>query len=362
MNAIKILGVNGHQDTQKLHSNVSTALRNLNLRLGVEMVDDVDKLMASKITGIPALVVRRQVVAQKGIPSVAELQLLFKSIFLSKKIRPAMKNILVPTDFSDTAKGAFEYAKALAEKTYSSLKVINVHYPEVTSMDTHTTNIFSEGLDFKKERLAKFVREEPNGDSGVLTAAKVEKEVIIGFPGEAIVEQSKEEEIDLIVMGTTGENGFLEKVFGSISTYVARKAFCPVLLVPDGTEFKGASRILYATDYHAADEAMMEHLSELMGDGFEDIHFVHINRTPNLDYKVTDLNFKTTNAERFHVVNIESADEMEGISRYAKENRIDMVVIATSHRPFFEDLFHKSLTKKMAMNTELPLLVMHFDD
>lgn len=364
MNTIKILGVEGHRETELLVNNVRQALGNLNLRLGVEVVDDVTKLMESKIAGIPALIVRGQVVAQQGIPHVPDLQLLFQSVFLSKKNRMKMKKILVPTDFSPAAKCAFDYANALARRNHSSMHVLNVHYPNVGAVDAHSSDLFSEGLEFKKKQLDRFV----NGDASrspageVVTTTKADKEVMIGFPGEAIIERSAADDVDMIVMGKTGESGILEKMFGSISSDVARQARCPVLLVPNGATYNGIQRVLYATDFHAADEAMIEELVAKLGGEFADVHFVHIDRTPEIEYKVSGLNFETTLAERLHVVNIESKDVMEGISRYATENRIDLVVIATSHRPFFENLFHKSLTKKLAINTDLPLLVMHFDD
>lgn len=363
MNTIKVLGVEGHGDTTLLMGNVKKALDNLNLRLQTEMVDDVSLLMKSRITGIPALVVRGQVVSQRDVPTVPDLQLLFRAVFLSKKKPFTMKNILVPTDFSDTAKGAFEYARALARKNNAKIKVLNVHYPNVGAVDAHSADLFTEGLTIKQQKLVKFVREDPaTASSGeVVTANDVSTEVLIGFPGEAIVDRSRMKEVDLIVMGTTGETGLLEKVFGSISSHVARKAHCPVLLVPKGAKWRGAKNILYATDYNAADESMIEQITDLIGGSLPDIYLVHINDAP-IRYRVSDLNFEHGSVGRIHVANIESSDKAAAIGRYAAENHVDLVVMATAHRPFFEELFHTSLTKRVALHTEVPLLVVHFDD
>lgn len=274
-----------------------------------------------------------------------------------------MKNILVPTDFSATAAGAFEYAKALARKNHANLRVLNVHYPNVGAVDMHNTDLFTDGLTLKQQRLEKFVREHPAkvADGAVGTLEKVEKEVMIGFPGEAIVDRSRSPEVDCIVMGTTGEGGILDKIFGSISSHVARKAHCPVLLVPNGAKWQGARNILYATDYNDGDIAMIERISDILGADQPDIHLVHINNAP-AHYHVNDLTFENQQVGKVHMAKIDTSNPVMAINRYAKENKVDLVVMATAHRPFFEDLFHSSMTKQMALHTEVPLLVVHFDD
>lgn len=53
---------------------------------------------------------------------------------------------------------------------------------------------------------------------------------------------SRQKDTDLIVMGSTGDTRFLGRWLGSISSEVARKAYCPVLLVPRNTKFKKSTR------------------------------------------------------------------------------------------------------------------------
>ncbi|MEZ4931841.1 MAG: hypothetical protein R2788_06960 [Saprospiraceae bacterium] len=122
MHTIKILGVRDHIGTNLLYSNVQNALLGLNLRLDPALVEDVDKLMDYKVGGIPALVVRGQVVSQRYIPDENSLQHFFRTIFLPEKNPVKMNNILIPTDFSETSKNAFD-CRAVAARAKATVKV-----------------------------------------------------------------------------------------------------------------------------------------------------------------------------------------------------------------------------------------------
>ncbi len=366
--AIKILGVEESKHTNLLKSNVQAALLSLDLQLDIEEISDVKQLMEFKISGIPALIVKGQIVSQKNIPGLEDLKLLFRTSFLPNKKHFDMKNILVPTDFSDVAYNAFEYAKGFANQEAANLKVVHVFHPELHSTKLYLENPVMQGLEIKQKQLADFIRQDPaNADGNVLTKSNIETEVRVGFPGEDIVKMSREGDPDLIIMGTTGEGGILDKIFGSVSSHVARKAHCPVLLIPPDAKFKGYKKILYAGNHPAADEIMMERLIDFAGLYGANIHFVHINENPKNGYHIQDLYFEQAFRAGvpgigFNFVRIESRNILEGLKRYAAENKMDMMVMATAHRSFIENVLHESMTKKMIFNTEIPLMIMHFDD
>ena len=365
MHTIKILGVRDHSGTSQLYSNVQNALLGLNLKLEPALIEDVDQLIGHKVGGIPALMVRGQVVAQRHIPDEGSLQHFFKTIFLPEKNPIKMKNILIPTDFSVTSSNAFAFAKELAARSQASMKLVHVHYPEVTAVEAAPVDMFAESLNWKKDRIQDFAKQTTSetAEEGMPVLTKITTDVTIGFPGESIVDLSKQDDVDLIVMGTTGESGVLEKVFGSISSHVARKAHCPVLLVPDGVRFKECQNILFATDKKAADEILIENIPYLLTCPNANVHFAHVNETEGKEYKVENLSFFNPELTgQFHFVDIESDNVFDGLNRYAKEQGVDAMVMVTARRPFFEELFHKSMTKQMALNTKMPLLVMHYGD
>lgn len=66
-----------------------------------------------------------------------------------------------------------------------------------------------------------------------LGIGKIDAEILIGDPGDAICERAAAGDIDAIVMGTSGIGGLKRALLGSVSDYVVRNAPCPVLTVGD---------------------------------------------------------------------------------------------------------------------------------
>ena len=280
-----------------------------------------------------------------------------------------MKKILVPTDFSQNAKGAFLYAYLLAHRWDEALiKLVNVYIPAGSTEYAMIVPI-EEDLRIREQRLEEFLAESmaelelPKNEQKKIT---VETDILIGFPVEEIAKQSKE--YDIVVMGTTGEGGVLEQVFGSVSTGLSQKAHCPVLLVPKDAEFKNIDRIMYASCEESACEDTIEQIVDFNKIFNASLHFIHVKEQ-------NDRNFETTKEEimeelfeegepkfAFDITEVDGKTVKEGLHKYATGNDMDLVVMVTKHRNFWKQLFHKSQTKQMLLTTKIPTLVFHSDD
>ncbi|MEM8909430.1 MAG: universal stress protein, partial [Bacteroidota bacterium] len=71
-----------------------------------------------------------------------------------------MKQIIVPTDFSDTAQNAYAYALRLAQAMALPLKVVNVCHPTTDSLNGIQVPTLPELVEAREKRLAQFVRSE----------------------------------------------------------------------------------------------------------------------------------------------------------------------------------------------------------
>lgn len=368
MNTIQILGIADSVQTRQLRSNVLEALSSLGMRVAVESVSGMEQLMRFRINGIPALVVDGTVVLQKLVPPTEDLKILLNAFAQGAFKQFAMKNILVPTDFSSAAKGAFQFALDLAALQGGKVKAVHIYHPEFDPESNWLNNSFLDGVGFAKERLDAFVKAEINDASaGNLTApVQVEQEVITGFAVDELLEISKRKDVDMMVMGSTGERGFMEKLFGSVSTNVTQRAESPVMLVPQGVKFKGFNHIMYASNYEAAERPTLHKLVDVANAFDADIHFVHVaeegdsksyqeieNRLFKILFNGDDPSFA------FNLTKIEGASVVDSLNDYAVKHDIDLVVMVCPHRSFWEQLFHKSVTKAMALNTKLPILVLH---
>jgi nucleotide-binding universal stress UspA family protein len=132
----------------------------------------------------------------------------------------AIRTILHPTDFSESAEAAFSVAGMLATAHKARLIVLHV-YPLPISR--------GEGIDYPSDQvelwrlLDRYHAPDPD--------IEVEGRLVQGSPPDEIVRQAEEEGCDLIVMGTQGRTGLARLLMGSVAEKVMRGAHCPVLTV-----------------------------------------------------------------------------------------------------------------------------------
>lgn len=277
-----------------------------------------------------------------------------------------MKKILVPTDFSAIAANAYRFAQRLALKEEAEITVIHAHHPSFDYSNPYLDLPAQEFEQVKKELLNNFMGEHtlPSKTGGVVTLPKAE--LRIGFAAEEITRAAKE--ADIVIMGTTGEGNLLEKVFGSVSTYVASHANCPVLLIPGNCSCRDFSNIVYASNHQPADEVMLKQVVGMIDIEPASVHFVHVDvdEVEGDNYEIRKAAFKDTMQTEMPGVGINEVsigcdDVQKGIISYAEDNNADLIVMATSHRSFLERMFHKSVTKEAVFHTTIPLMVLHYD-
>jgi len=280
-----------------------------------------------------------------------------------------MKNIVVPIDFSENSRRAFLYAQELALYLDGSIKVIHVTHPTISTTYPYPMDSFDDEIDAKEAELKEFMTKNVDREiSGVLTKTNIKHEVIHGFAAEVIVDLSNSEEVDLIVMGTTGRGGVLDKLLGSVSTIVAQQSHCPVLLVPQEVDFKDYVNILYASDYKSSTNKLLEEIADVAGRFSAKVHLVHVQEQETkpafkMEEMVLDQIFqeKAPNAET-KFVTVWDADIWHGLNVYARDFAVDLIVLVKPHRKFWDKLWHKSITKKIINKASLPILILHIEE
>ncbi len=152
-----------------------------------------------------------------------------------------MKNILVPTDFSEFSRLALDYAITIAQTFKASIILIHVT-PEKELDSIRQISPYLEpgrieellkGRESEdRKRLNEFI--PPEKKEGIKTEA-IHR---VGTPFLEIIKVAKEKEADLIVMATHGRSGLSHILFGSVAEKVVRKSTCPVLSIrPPEHEF-----------------------------------------------------------------------------------------------------------------------------
>jgi nucleotide-binding universal stress UspA family protein len=142
------------------------------------------------------------------------------------------RRILVPVDGSATAARGLEEATALARASGAQVVLLHVvdAYPLAVEMATADTwQLVMDGLRQQGQALLAQA-------SGALRAhgvASVER--LVEFPAgrvaDAILDEARRNECDLIVMGTHGRRGFAHMMLGSDAERVVHESPLPVMLV-----------------------------------------------------------------------------------------------------------------------------------
>ena len=276
-----------------------------------------------------------------------------------------MKKILVPTDFSKTAHDAYLYARSLAEKLNASLEVVHAY------TGTFNTNepLILEPLKGREEvlldRLKAFCGELPPQDEMVKTKVLVDCKAVQTLNiANKLIKLSAE--ADLIVMGASGEHDVLEKIFGSVSSKVAQKAHCPVLLIPRGVTYKSPEKLLYASNWESVQAGFIEKVIEFGGHFGSGIDFVHVceeygqEAFKKLEEEIFAILFKEKIPTfPFNLLETKGQSPLAGLNKYAAEQTTDIIILVNRQDGLLENILGKSMTKEMAINAQFPILVYH---
>lgn len=157
-----------------------------------------------------------------------------------------MKNILVPTDFSESANAALSQAVKLASLGGGRITLLHVIFIDKIKDDllgidalenlTRVLNTPASDAPYTPtnpvEALEQAARQRLNDAiANVAANVKVEPAVAEGRPSTEIIKYAGEHGVDLIVMGTQGRGGLGRAFLGSVADNVIRQAECPVMVV-----------------------------------------------------------------------------------------------------------------------------------
>ncbi|MBA9027643.1 MULTISPECIES: universal stress protein [Bacillaceae] len=135
--------------------------------------------------------------------------------------------ILVPYDNSELSKKALDTAIALAKHEE------NIELNVITVIDVHGTIYYYGNGDPVTEAQLEAAKESLSEVERKLKALpnKTETFIVEGRPANTIVDFVKQDNADLVVMGSRGLSGLKEMFLGSVSHYVVQHSTCPVYIV-----------------------------------------------------------------------------------------------------------------------------------
>ncbi len=265
-----------------------------------------------------------------------------------------MKNILVPTDFSDNASNALSFAIAIANRFGSHISLFyayQVYRPTgaLVSVERYIREDADNDMD---QLLAKSRAQLMNGASieGIAHKGKII---------ESLVKKAEQGGADLIVMGTQGATGLKGVFMGSTTNGVIRHAKIPVLAIPSGCKFTAFRHVALAMDScELGTSTTLKPLIDLVKAYETKLSIYH--KTEGEEDQGVDpaLGYWLEGLEYAHHFDFSDKSVNESIAAYLEDYDIDLLCMIHHKRGFLEGLFHQSVTRKEAFTTDLPLLVL----
>lgn len=274
-----------------------------------------------------------------------------------------MRKILFPTDFSETANNAFLYALSLAESQDAIVYILHVYELPIINgglsagliQNVYDTVKLGQFENFKDNipQLRKIA--EDNGLGHIPMKFILEEGNFLYLMRETIAEEN----IDFVVMGTTGNTGFEKMIFGSNTINAITSLKVPILSVPNHIEFKGIKNLGFTTTFNEKDKDALYYLCEVALRHNATIQCLHVTKDGKYDEKMLNSWKEEFKDEPVHFIvkrNPEPADE---VLKFIEEQDLDVLTVVSRNKGFFDKLFSPGFTKKIASKNKVPLFVFH---
>ena len=274
-----------------------------------------------------------------------------------------MNNILFPTDFSKAAEHAFIYALKLADHYNANVTVLHV-YNLVDAADIYAPYNIDKLYEQLRENKWKNYQDsvEPlkkiasdNGLDHIKQSYVMEEGLLI----ESILKVANRDNVDLIVLGTTGAYGFKEIFLGSVAGELLENAPCKVLAVPDEAVFDGKiDHIAFTTTYKKEEKKALLDLVEWTEKLSAQIHVVNVDLSHTEFYlnRMDELQEEFESVDRLSFDVVQGTNFTEAISTFLDNQKIDALAMVTHRRNFIQELFNYSRAKTLSYHSKTPIL------
>jgi nucleotide-binding universal stress UspA family protein len=279
-----------------------------------------------------------------------------------------MKNVLLPTDFSENSLNAIRYALKLFQESACNFYLLHVIKSSDIGISDSPYLVSTAQIEDVYTQTAKArLRDTLNYISTKLSPSKKHKFYAItdhNFLVESIRQQVLEKKINMIVMGTKGATGLKKIIVGSNTGDVITKVHCNTLVVPENAKFKALKEVAFPTDF-----SMLYNINILQPVvNITEKHAAAI-RILNMSKKEAVLNSdQIKNKElledyfshldySFHFLTNKKVED--AVQCFVESRNIDMIAMVAKNLNYFQHILFHSKIEKISYHTDVPFLVLH---
>jgi nucleotide-binding universal stress UspA family protein len=274
------------------------------------------------------------------------------------------RTILLPTDFSESAHNAIEFALRFYEGRPYHYILLNAVEPTTASSNAGMIVSMSEVL--TRDSLEGLKRELDWVSSlPFASIATFETLQMFGDVVNCAAQIVEDRNLDMVILGTTGAGGLKEFFVGSNAAAVIQDIPVPVITIPYHARYEGMRKILYATDFKTLKSPrILDFLKKMVEIRQAELLILNVAKP---DSKVSDvqrseekerlMNYFSGASVSFH--SVAHTDTVEGISDFVNQHSdIQLICMIPRKKSFFEKIFSKSIARKVAYQSRVPMLTM----
>ena len=272
-----------------------------------------------------------------------------------------MKNILVPTNFSENCKKAEELGIEMA-KLYNS----EIHFFHLINTPVNWVELDKE----KEKRYPETVKQIGIAKASLRELEKkaerqgLECRTFLEFDGGQanILKHSGHFHHDFIVTGSSGTRGGIRELMGSNVEKIVRKADVPVVVVKDEEVSFPFKDIVFVSDFlQDVSDAFKQVISIAEKCGAH-IHLLRVNTQTDFNSieqgldPIKEFLKKFPDLDNFSMNVYNEPDVETGINNYLRYKNADLIAMCTHGRTGFLSLFSKSIAEGVTNHSELPVM------
>ncbi len=278
-----------------------------------------------------------------------------------------MKKILIPVDFSDLARHAFELGKQLQAELEAEL-----HFVHIVTLPSHILltpdgELFDDDeMDITQLQLehAQAERKLKAWITGV--EAHVVNKVLYGHVNETLLHYAQKIKADMVLMGTHGAFGMREVLNGSHAEYLAMHADMPILSLK-GEAGKRIEKMVLAADFTAIMPKNIDLLLALRKALQAQLYLLQIQKPGKRKREVEIQEQMSAFAEANGLEDVAYAifpaqDLEEGIVRFAADNNIDLIAIGSMQRTGLNKLINGCISADLVNHVQKPIFTFKLKD
>lgn len=276
-----------------------------------------------------------------------------------------MKNILVGINHSNHTPVLLHYALKIAQYFKADLTAAHIIKPgsfDVAEGDLMNSKLSNTEIQARIEehkskenmRLGEVINRSFGKEYSALS---VNSFVSIGTPSEQLSKIAKQIPADIMVLTSQNESQFYEWLVGNMVTDTAEISPCPVLLIPAYSEYHGINRIVYSTNFSFSDLEALLFLQKWAQVFKAKLVAVHVcnkdEEEESAKRKIGVLKhvFPTMETHLLHGHPVNAIDD------YLTLTRADLVATTMRDRTFWQSVFEPSVTKGIAKDVVVPMMI-----